>query len=188
MEQNLRRLVDRCTAQKVTVSEDDDFDAFFRLHSQVHDRKGADLYLPEKAFRGFFSRLRARGLARLYQARLPGGESVSAQLVLLGSHPVSHTACAATDAAHRRLGVTAFLRWEVFRRLADLGVAANDLTDAALNPVTHFKAQLGGDLRMGLWLEAPGSARFRAARVGHEAARLARSAFRAAARRLGRRP
>jgi hypothetical protein len=187
MEGNLRRLVGRCAAQGMTVSEDDDFDAFYRLHAQVHDRKGMRLYLPEAAFRRFFARLRGRGLARLYHARLPGGESVSAQLVLLGSHPVSHTACAATDAAHRNLGATAFLRWEVFRRLAVEGIAANDLTDASLNPVTHFKAQLGGDLEMCLWLEAPGSARFRAARTGREVAQLARSALRAVARRLRRR-
>jgi hypothetical protein len=187
MEGNLRRLVDRCAAQKLTVTEDEDFDAFYRMHRQTHERKGMRLYLPEAAFRRFFERLRANRIARLYQARLPGGESVSAQLVLTGGHPVSHTASAAADAAHRNLGATAFLRWEVFRRLAADGIAANDLTDAALGPVTHFKAQLGGDLELSLWLEAPGSARFRAARTGREAAQLARSAFRAVARRLRRR-
>ncbi len=145
------------------------------------------LYLPEAPFRRYFERLRARGIARLYHARLPGGESVSAQLVLTGGHPVSHTVSAASDAAHRNLGATAFLRWEVFRRLAADGIAANDLTDAALNPVTHFKAQLGGDLEMCLWLESPGSARHRAARTGREVAQLARSTLRAVARRLGRR-
>ena len=186
MEGNLRRLVDRCAAQNLAVTEDDDFDAFFRLHAQVHERKGARLYLPEAAFRRFFERLRARGLARLFHARLPGGQSISAQLVLTGSHPVSHTAAAGADAAHLRLGATAFLRWEVFRRLAAQGIAANDLTDAALNPVTHFKAQLGGDLEMCLWLEAPGSARFRAARAGREVADLARSTLRAATRRVRR--
>ena len=187
MEGNLRRLVDRCAAQKLTVTEDDDFDAFFRMHLQTHERTGMRLYLPEAAFRRYIERLRARGIARLYHARLPGGEPVSTQLVLTGGHPVSHTVCAATDAAHRNLGATAFLRWEVFRRLSAEGIAANDLTDAALNPVTHFKAQLGGDLEMCLWLEAPGSARFRAARTGREAAHLARSALRAVARRLRRR-
>jgi hypothetical protein len=187
MEGNLRRLVDRCAAQKLIVTEDDDFDAFFRFHVQTHERTGMRLYLPEPAFRRYFARLRGRGIARLYHARLPGGESVAAQLVLTGGHPVSHTVCAGADAAHRNLGATAFLRWEVFRRLAADGLAANDLTDAALNPVTHFKAQLGGDLEMCLWLEAPGSARFRAARAGREVARLARSTLRAAARRWRRR-
>jgi len=165
-EQNLRRLVDRCGAQGVSITEDDDFEAFFRLHAQVHERKGVHLYLPETAFRRFFEKLRSRNLARLFHARLPGGESISAQLVLLGPHPVTHTASAAGDAAHRKLGATAFLRWNVFRRLAELGFAANDLTDADLGPVTHFKAQLGGDLHMGLLLEAPESARFRLKRAG----------------------
>ena len=161
MEQNLRRLVDRCTAQGLTVTEDDDFDSFFRLHAQIHDRKGAKLYLPEGAFRTYFAKIRALGLGRLFHARLPDGTSVSAQLTLSGSHPVSHTVAAGSDAAHLKLGAAAFLRWKVFERLATLGSTALDLTDAALNPVTHFKAQLGGDLQMCLFLEAPESVAFR---------------------------
>jgi hypothetical protein len=156
MDQNLRRLVDRCTAQGLAVTEDDDFESFFRLHTQIHERKGARLYLPHDTFERYFRRLLERGLARLFHARLPGGASISTQLVLLG-HPVTHTVSAAADAEHLRLGATAFLRWNVFRRLSDLGAVANDLTDAPLNPVTHFKAQLGGDLQMCLALEAPGS-------------------------------
>jgi Acetyltransferase (GNAT) domain len=158
MDQNLRRLVDRCTEQGLSVTEDDDFESFFRLHSQIHDRKGAKLYLPHDAFEGYFRKLKERGLARLFHARLPGGASISTQLVLVGAHPVSHTVSAAADAEHLKLGATAFLRWSVFRRLSELGSVANDLTDAALNPVTHFKAQLGGDLQMCLALESPGPA------------------------------
>ena len=40
-----------------------------------------------------------------------------------------------------------------------MGYVANDLTDAALNPVAHFKSQLGGDLELCLILEKPGPAR-----------------------------
>ena len=83
MEQNLRRLVDRCADQGLTVTEDDDFESFFRLHAQVHERKGARLYLSRAAFQIYFERLRAGGLARLYHARLPDGKSISTQLVLL---------------------------------------------------------------------------------------------------------
>ncbi len=184
MEQNLRRLVDRCAAQGVAFTEDDDFDGFFRLHSQVHERKGARLYLPEAAFRRYFERLRSRGLARLFHARLPEGQSISTQLVLTGPHPVSHTVAAASDAAHLKLGATAFLRWNVFRRLNELGHAANDLTDAELSPVTHFKAQLGGDLKMLLWLEAPESVPFRLERASRSFGRFARKIVRRVARRL----
>lgn len=155
MEQNLRRLVDRCTESRITVTEDDDFESFYRLHAQVHERKGARLYLPKAEFARFFARLKARGIARMYHARLPDGRSISAQLVLVDGHPVSHTVSAAADAEHRQTGATAFLRWHVFRMLSEQGVAANDLTDAGLNPVTHFKAQLGGDLQMCLWLDGP---------------------------------
>jgi hypothetical protein len=53
------------------------------------------------------------------------------------------------------MGATAFLRWKVFEVLSGLGYAANDLTDAALNSVAHFKSQLGGTLEMCLILEKP---------------------------------
>ena len=79
----------------------------------------------------------------------------------LGPHPVSHTVGAGTDPAHRQLGASAFLRWRVFERLAALGYAGNDLTDAALNPVTHFKSQPGGDLVMNPVVETRGSAAWR---------------------------
>lgn len=184
MEQNLRRLVGRCAEQGVTVTEDEDFDGFFRLHAQIHERKGARLYLPRDAFERFFARLRSRQLARLYHARLDSGVSVSTQLVLQGPHPVSHTVAAGADADHRNLGATAFLRWNVFQRLSRLGVAANDLTDAALNPVTHFKAQLGGDLAMCLVLESPESPRFRRDRRYRELAESVRRGARRVVRRL----
>jgi hypothetical protein len=176
MEQNLRRLVERSAREGMSFTDDDDFDSFFRLHSQIHERKGASLYLPRAAFQRFFLRLRSQGLARLYHARLPQGRSVSTQLVLLGSNSVSDTVCAASDGQYLNLGAAAFLRWSVFKSLSEQGFAANDLTDAALNPVTHFKAQLGGDLQLCLLLESPESARYRWARRGREVrGRLRRS-------------
>ncbi len=174
MEQNLRRLVERAAREGVSVTEDDDFDSFFRLHSQIHERKGVRLYLPQAAFERFIARLRSRGVARLFHARLPQGISVSTQLVLLGPNAVSDTVCAAADAQYLNLGATAFLRWNVFKRLSENGATANDLTDAALNPVTHFKAQLGGDLHLCLLLESPESAGFRWARRSREMTHLLR--------------
>jgi Acetyltransferase (GNAT) domain len=153
VEQNLRRLVKRCTNDGLQLTEDDDFDSFWRMHAATTERKGTDLYLPEPAFKRFFTRLHGLGLCRLYHARLPSGQSISAQLVLLGKHAVSHTASAAADAAHLKMGATAFLRWKVFEALAEMGYAANDLTDAALNSVAHFKSQLGGTLELCLIFE-----------------------------------
>lgn len=188
MEQNLRRLVERSAREGLSITADDDFDSFFRLHSQIHERKRASLYLPRAVFERFFDRLRSRGLARLYHARLPQGPSVSTQLVLLGPHPVSDTVCAASDGQYLNLGATAFLRWNVFKRLSEQGFTANDLTDAALNPVTHFKAQLGGDLHTCLLLESPESASFRWARRGRGLTRLLRKKVEALTDRLRRRP
>ncbi len=156
MDKNLRRLVGRCREQSLSLTTDDDFDAFYRLHVQTHERKGAALYLRPDAFGRFVDTLRKLDLCRLYHARLPDGRVVASQLVLLG-HPVTHTVSAAADAEFLKLGATAFLRWQVFEDLAQSGYKANDLTDASLNPVTHFKSQLGGDLTVSFEISRPDS-------------------------------
>jgi len=142
---NLRRLIQRCERDGVTYREDDDFDALFRLHEQTHLRKGAPLYLPAASLRRLFEDLRAAGLARLGHAVFDG-KVVASQLTLTGSHPVAHTVCAGADEMFLRMGASGFLRWHSFLALARDGYVANDLTDAALNPVTRFKSQLGGEL------------------------------------------
>lgn len=162
VEQNLRRLVKRCTDQGITWDEDDDFDTFYRLHERTLGRKGVAAYLPRPAFRTYYERLRAAGLGRLQHARLPDGRTLASQLVLAGGHPVTHTVSAAADPEFLRLGGSAFLRWRGFESLAAAGFTANDLTDAALNPVTHFKSQLGGDLVLFPVLLSPASLRWRA--------------------------
>lgn len=155
VEQNLRRLVTRCSRESIDFTDDDDFASYFRLHLQTASRKGAGIYLPSEAFQRYFTRLHNQNLCRIFHARLPDGQVISSQLVLTGGHPVSHTVSTAADAVHLRSGATAFLRWKVFERLAELGLHANDLTDAELNAVTHFKSQLGGDLQMNLVLTRP---------------------------------
>jgi len=153
VEQNLRRLVKRCTNEGMQLSDDDDFDSFWRMHEATTERKGTEMYLPEAAFKRLFTTLRRLGLCRMYHARLPDGKSVSAQLVLLGKHAIAHAASAGTDPAHLNSGATAFLRWKSFEALSSLGYAGNDLTDAALNSVAHFKSQLGGNLETCLVFE-----------------------------------
>lgn len=180
VEQNLRRLIDRCARDGMTVAEDDDFESFHALHVRTLDRKDAQPYLPAEPFRRYWRGIRAAGVGRLFHARLPDGRVIASQLVLAGPHPLTHTVSAAADPEFLRLGANAFLRWHAFEALHASGHAANDLTDAALNPVTHFKAQLGGDLVHCHVLEAPASRRWRAARA--RASALA--TLRGAARRL----
>ncbi|MEO8133114.1 MAG: GNAT family N-acetyltransferase [Betaproteobacteria bacterium] len=175
VEQNLRRLIKRCGNEGVRFTDDDDFESFMRMHTATAQRKDVPLYLPDDKFRRFFATLKAAGLCRLYHARLANGQSISAQLVLLGGHSGSHSVSAASDPAYLQMGATAFLRWKAFESLSALGYATNDLTDAALNPVSHFKSQLGGNLEMCLVLEkAPTADTWRqrikssiAALVGH---------------------
>ena len=174
VEQNLRRLVNRSEKEGVLFDDADDFAGFYRLHQQTHIRKGADLYLPEAGFRRYFERLRAQNLCRLFHARTPEGRVMASQLVLLGSHPVCHTVSAGTDSEFMKSGVSAFLRWKSFERLAELGYKANDLTDAALNPVTHFKSQFGGDLHLNLVLTKPDRGGFLLESKGLQAASAAK--------------
>ena len=173
VEQNLRRLVARCSDRGIEIADDGAFADYFRLHVATHELKGAPLYLPRTPYERWFRRLEAAGLCRLYVARLPDGRAVAAQLVLLGGHPVTHTVSAAADADFQRLGVSAFLRWKVFEDLARRGYVANDLTDATLNSVTRFKSQLGGDLEV-CFAVSRTSVRFGAARGALAVARRLR--------------
>ena len=187
LEQNLRRLINRCHQGSIQFTEDDDFGSFYSMHTQTAERKGASLYLPDESFRGYFDSLRAQGLCKLYHARMPSGRSIASQLVLLGSHPCAHTVSAAAEREFHNLGANAFLRWKVFEALSRMGYAANDLTDAALGPVTHFKSQLGGELTLCLALQGPEMPLFRAYRAGRDLMRLGRRSIGKVKRmRLGR--
>lgn len=166
MHKDQRRLVKRCRERGLYLSQDHDFDAFYRLHLDNHRRKGVPVYLPRDAFRRFVKTLLDRKLARLYHARLPDGRVAASQLVLTGPHPVTHTVCAAADGEFLKLGASAFLRWSVFEDLAGAGYHANDLTDAELNPVTHFKGQLGGELALCLEVSRPDHIAFRMGQFG----------------------
>ena len=174
IEQNLRRLVKRAEGSGVTVTEDDDFDAFHDLHVATMDRKDRETYLPPEAFRRYFGLLRDRGLASLFQARLHDGRVVASSLVLTGGFPIAHTVCAAADEEHLSLGVNAFLRWKTFEALTMKGYSGNDLTDAALNSVTRFKSQLGGNLELLMELDAPMTRAYRARAFAQRARTRAR--------------
>jgi hypothetical protein len=161
IDQNLRRLIHRAQDAGFEFTCDDDFDSFYRLHRATHERKGAPLYLPEAGFRKYFELLRQKDLCRLYHVRNDKGVSVATQLVLTGPHPVSHTVCAGIDPASASSGCNPMLRWKAFEALSQLGYQGNDLTDAALNDVTRFKSQLGGNLVTNWVVSAPDSTRFK---------------------------
>jgi hypothetical protein len=131
------------------------------LHLETHERKGSPLYLPYDKYKVYYDRLRSQNLCSLFNAHEENGKVVSSQLVLLGPHPVTHTVCAATDEEFLNSGVSAFIRWMVFEDLSAQGYKGNDLTDAALNAVTRFKSQLGGELQLCIDLvkQAPANSR-----------------------------
>lgn len=154
IDNNLRRLVPRAEEEGIRFTEDDDFESFHRLHRRVAEEKGAPLYLESGPYRRYYRELHRRGMLRLFHARLPGGQSAAAALVLASDHPVSHTVSAAADPDHYDTGASPFLRWRIFEALAASGHEANDLTDASLNTVSRFKRQLGADLALNLVLRA----------------------------------
>jgi hypothetical protein len=173
VEQNLRRLVERARQQGLVFTQDDDFDGFYALHAATLYRRDVAAYLPKEPFSRWYTRLRAQNIARLYHARMPDGRIAATQLVLAGAHRVSHTISAAADPELQSSGANPFLRWHAFEALAREGYTGNDLTDASLNPVTHFKAQLGGDLALTLVASSPSS---RAWRINSTAERVFRGA------------
>jgi hypothetical protein len=75
IEQNQWRLIRRCEAKGARLTEDHDFDSFFRLHVGTHVRKGAPIYLDEDRFRFFVDRLGSQNLCRLFQVRLEDGRT-----------------------------------------------------------------------------------------------------------------
>lgn len=184
IEQNLRRLIDRCGRTGFSFTPDDDFDSFYALHASTMERVDARVYLEKERFRTFCDTLARQGLAKIFHARLPDGRSAATQLVLLG-HPVTHTVVAGADPEQIKSGVSAFLRWKVFEYLSAAGYQANDLTDASLNPVTHFKSQLGGTLEALVEVWSAPSARYRWNERARALNRSARGLARAALRRAG---
>lgn len=187
IERNFRRLIRRCEKEGVELVADGDFDTFFELHRAIHERKSAPIYLPRDRYRAYCEELRAKGLGRIYHVHAPDGKAAATQLVLLGPHPVCHTVCAGATSEHLNSGASVFLRWKVMEALMAEGYQGNDLTDAALNKVTRFKSQLGGELRLSLAVTRPSSLRWRALRQANAPRRFARRAVRYAARRLRRR-
>ncbi len=171
IDRNLRRLIKRCDAGDFVLTEDDDFDAFFALHLQVHERKGAPLYLPADSFRQYFMALHEKGLARLFHARTADGQAVASQIVLAGRHSLTHTVAAGSDDKYIKTGVNALLRWKTFETLSRDGFCFNDLTDASLNSVSRFKSQLGGELQMSFAVGPPPALLYR---VGSRVEKVAR--------------
>lgn len=184
VEQNLRRLVERGRQQGLVLTEDEDFAGFYALHAATLGRRDVAAYLPREPFARWFATLHAQKIARLYHARMPDGRIAATQLVLAGAHRVSHTISAASDAELQSSGANPFLRWSAFEALAKEGYTGNDLTDASLNPVTHFKAQLGGSLSLALVAESPVSQRWRINRAAQQLYRGARGVARGLRDRL----
>ena len=176
VDRNLKRLINRCRTDGYTVQRSDEFDDFFRMHLETHERKGAPIYLPKSEFEAYFRELKELGLARLYYASNPSGNRIAAQLVLAGKCSKTETVSAAAEGSELGSGASAFLRWSVFEELSREGFRYNDLTDASLNSVTRFKSQFGGELRICFALIFPST---RSYRIG--------SSLSAAVRRLLRR-
>jgi len=177
-----RRLIRRAEEAGVSFIQSNDPSALFELHQLTSQKKSAPLYLPKVAFNRFFETLITLGLCKIFEARSSSGNLAASQAVILSTHSTTHTICAATLEAYTGLGAAPFLRWSVNKALADFGYKANDLTDAGLNSVSRFKAQLGSELQSSWILRRPDSLRMR---VWSSSSQLARRATKLLIKRNG---
>lgn len=155
IDKNLRRLIRRGQNAGLHFSESGDFDSFFDMHHEMHERKNRPLYLPKTEFRRFVDKLIASDIARLFQISLASGEPVASQLVLFGQHRVAHTLAASARKSAQNTGCNPLLRWNVCEWLSHKGYDALDLTDAHNQDVARFKGQLGARLSTGLQFDSP---------------------------------
>jgi hypothetical protein len=174
-DRNARRLVRRAEDAGCTVATDNDVESLYRAHEEIHRRKGGPLYLPKSAFQHYAREVTAARLGVIFTARVADGAPAASQLVLLGPHRCSHTACAGSHERHLSTGAAYLLRWRAFVELQARGYAANDLTDATRGRVTTFKEQLGGTLTMNMALRWRRRASYRLVERGVEGYRSVRA-------------
>ena len=167
-DKNIRRLVRKAGDNGLTVTEDLETSELYRLHRSTAERKGAPLYLPQDQFDTLIRRLHAASICRVFQARLADGTIIAAEVVMVGPGRDSHAVCAAADPQHQALGINPFLRFGVFERLQASGIVSNDLTNASLDTVGKFKAELGAELRMNCVLTSRLSAKYRLNQLRHQ--------------------
>ena len=160
-DKNIRRLVRKAAENGVRLTEDLETAELHRLHSLTAERKGSPVYLPADRFDRLIRRLHAAGVCRVFQARLSDGTIAAAQVVMFGPGGDSHAVCAAADPRYNSLGVNPFLRFGVFGKMQASGALYNDLTNASLDSVGRFKAELGARLKMNCVLNSPTSMRFK---------------------------
>lgn len=166
-DKNIRRLVRKAGESGVTVTSDLETTELYRLHTTTAGRKGAPVYLPFDRFDRFIRQLHELGICKVFQARLADGTIVAAEVVMVGPGKDSHAVCAAADSRHQSIGVNPFLRFEVFSQLQAQGAKYNDLTNASLDSVGRFKAELGAELQMNCAVSSPLTSKFKLNALRH---------------------
>ncbi len=170
LDKNIRRLVRKAEASGFLFREEVDPAEFFRLHLNIHKKKGAPLYLAKEQFERYLRDITQSKLGKVYGVYSSSGALAAAQVVLAGPCTLTHTICAVSCDEGKQEGATPLLRWKALERLSLQGFAANDLTDAALNAVTKFKSQLGGELKLNFVVQSPISAGERLVEAARESA------------------
>ena len=178
---NVKRLVRRGQKEGLRLNVDGDFDSFYEMHVEMHNRKGSPIYFCKPVFRALVQSLTKHRIGRIFQVSSPSGDPLASQLVLYGSGKVAHMLSAAGFSSAQNTGCNAFLRWQVCEWLAAHSYDALDLTDAHNPSVARFKAQFGPCLQTGLEFNSPQSAMSRmmnlsqkfVSRVGGKLSRIA---------------
>jgi lipid II:glycine glycyltransferase (peptidoglycan interpeptide bridge formation enzyme) len=115
---------------------------FHRIYVETAQRAGF-VHRAESAYRDVYRAFAARDAARLLFARLPGGESVAALLVLsCGRRVIEPYGGMTTAGGESRANY--LLKWEAIRSSRELGFAIYDLWGVAHPGIEQFKAGFGG--------------------------------------------
>jgi hypothetical protein len=163
IDRNLKRLIRRGESDGLLFNDAGNFDDFYDMHVETHDRKQSPIYMERAIFGEFIANLVGSGIARLFEVRTPDGAVAASQLVLFSKHPVAHSLAASSRAEYQRTGCNPFLRWKICEWLNVKGYQGMDLTDAHILSVARFKSEMGAKLTLAMEYQSPvvGAARIR---------------------------
>lgn len=130
----------------IQVSIGDDFDAYYKLLIMTFQRRNRPLPKARHQMRTLYEMARELGHAKMYFAKLPNGQPISARIVLFSNHMTAHGWESASNPSFHHTGVAYFLMWETIKDLSNDGFQFLDLNGANIPGIANFKSKFGGSL------------------------------------------
>jgi lipid II:glycine glycyltransferase (peptidoglycan interpeptide bridge formation enzyme) len=139
-----RQYVQKARRSGVSIVEGSERDLpdFYRIYVETAQRAGF-VHRAASAYEDVYRAFAARDAARLFFARLPGGEPVATIMLLACGRRVIEPYGGMTDAgAESRANY--LLKWEAIRSSAERGYTLYDMWGLAHHGIEQFKAGFGG--------------------------------------------